>query len=66
MQLRLLLNFTKDANDYSSSVFTSEMDTTPGLETLDNFPDIKRLVLDVLNFRAKVNREVSEMPPESK
>ena len=39
----------------------------PSLEALNHSPDVKRLVSDILVFRAKMNREdASDRSPESK
>jgi len=53
----------------STSKTRTEKDATedPSLEALNHLPDVKRLVSDVLVFRAKMKREdASDKSPESK
>ena len=70
-QLQLLLRFRKE--DSRATVLKSKTATEkngtedPTLEALNHLPDVKRLVSDVLVFRAKMSREdASDKSPESK
>lgn len=60
-QLQLLLKFRKtvvEASNVSQSIELQLSDMEDcGLEALNHLPDIKQLVLDVLTFRAKMNKE---------
>lgn len=69
-QLKLLLRFRKDDSralvQASQTRMEEEATEAPSLEALNQWPDIKGLVSDILVFRAKISQEdLSDKPVES-